>query len=72
MIEAGLAKEIKRARSRAEWENIRVVERPPLPKITVSRNTELLIKQGNQAIHLVIAEQTVNFNNINLLQYVNM
>ena len=31
-----LIKEVKRAR--AEWENIRMAERPPLPKISVNRN----------------------------------
>ena len=63
-----LVKEIKRAR--AEWENIRMAERPPLPKISVNRKAELLIKQANQAIQLVIAKETPNLNNINLLQYV--
>ena len=63
-----LVKEIKRAR--AEWENIRMAERPPLPKISVNRKAELLIKQANQAIQLVIAEEAPNLNNINLLQYV--
>ena len=48
-----LVKEIKRAR--AEWENIRMAERPPLPKISVNRKAELLVKQANQAIQLVIA-----------------
>ena len=63
-----LVNEIKRAR--AEWENIRMAERPPLPKISMNRKTELLIKQANQAIQLVIAEEVPNLNNINLLQYV--
>ena len=63
-----LAKEIKRAR--AEWENTSMTERPPLPKITVNRKAELLIKQTNQAIQLEIAEETPDLNNINLLQYV--
>ena len=63
-----LVKEIKRAR--AEWENVRMIERPPLPKISMNRKAELLIKQANQAIQLVIAKETPNLNNINLLQYV--
>ena len=63
-----LVNEIKRAR--AEWENIRMAERPPLPKISMNRKTELLIKQSNQAIQLIIAEEVPNLNNINLLQYV--
>ena len=42
----------------------------PLPKISMNRKTELLIKQANQAIQLVIAEEVPNLNNINLLQYV--
>ena len=63
-----LVNEIKRAR--AEWENIRMAERPLLPKISMNRKTELLIKQANQAIQLVIAEEVPNLNNINLLQYV--
>ena len=40
-----LVKEIKRAR--AEWENIRMAERPPLPNISENRKAELLIKQAN-------------------------
>ena len=36
----------------------------------MNRKTELLIKQANQAIQLVIAEEVPNLNNINLLQYV--
>lgn len=67
MIE-DLAKEIRRAR--AEWENTSITERPPLPKITVNRKADLLIKQANQAIQLEIAEETLDLNNINLLQYV--
>jgi len=63
-----LAKEIRRAR--AEWENTSMTERPPLPKITVSRKAELLIKQVNQAIRLEMAEETPDLNNSNLLQYV--
>ena len=63
-----LVKEIKKAR--AEWENIRMAERPPLHKISVNRKAELLIKQVNQAIQLVIAEEAPKLNNINLLQYV--
>ncbi|XP_068713133.1 M protein, serotype 5-like [Montipora capricornis] len=63
-----LVNEIKKAR--AEWENIRMAERPPLPKISMNRKTELLITQGNQAIQLIIAEEVLNLNNINLLQYV--
>ena len=63
-----LVKEIKKAR--AEWKNIRMAERPPLPKISVNRKAELLIKQANQAIQMVIAKETPNLNNINLLQYV--
>ena len=63
-----LVSEIKRAR--AEWENIRMAERPPLPKISMNKKTELLIKQANQAIQLIIAEEVPNLNNINLLQYV--
>ena len=47
-----------------------MAERPPLPKISMNRKTELLIKQANQAIQLVIAEEVPNLNNINLLQYV--
>lgn len=57
-----LVNEIKRAR--AEWENIRMAERPSPPKISVNR-TELLIKQANQAIQLVIAEEVPNLNNTN-------
>ena len=45
-----LLKETKRAR--AEWENIRMEERPFLPKVSVNRKVELLIKQANQAIRL--------------------
>ena len=63
-----LAKEIRRAR--AEWVNTNITERPPLPKITVNRKAELLIKQANQAIQLEIAEETPDLNHINLLQYV--
>ena len=63
-----LAKEIRRAR--AEWENTSITERPHLPKITVNRKAELLIKQANQAIQLEIAEETPDLKNINLLQYV--
>ena len=63
-----LVKEIKR--TRAEWENVRMAERPPLPKISMNRKAELLIKQANQAIQLVIAKETPNLNKINLLQYV--
>lgn len=63
-----LVDEIKRAR--VEWENIRMAERPPLPKISMNRKTELLIKQANQGIRLAIAEEVPNLNNINLLQYV--
>ena len=63
-----LAKEIRRAR--AEWENTSMTERPPLPKITVNRRAELLIKQADQAIQLEIAGETHDLNNINLLQYV--
>ena len=62
-----LVNEIKKAR--AEWENIRMAERAPLPKISMNRKTELLITQANQAIQLIIAE-VPNLNNINLLQYV--
>ena len=47
-----------------------MAERPLLPKISVNRKAELLIKQTNQAIQLVIAEEAPNLNNINLLQYV--
>ena len=47
-----------------------MTERPPLPKITVNRKADLLIKQANQAIHLEIAEETPDLNNINLIQYV--
>ena len=43
-----LAKETRRAR--AEWENTSVKERSALPKITVNRKAELLIKQTSQAI----------------------
>ena len=63
-----LVNEIKKAR--AEWENIRMAERPPLPKISMNRKTELLITQGNQAIQLIIADKVLNLNNINPLQYV--
>ena len=42
----------------------------PLTKISVNRKAELLIKQANRAIHLVIAEEVPNLNNINMLQYV--
>ena len=51
-----LAIEIRGAR--AEWENISMTGRPPLPKITVNRKAELLIKQANQALQLEIAEET--------------
>ena len=47
-----------------------MVERPPLPKISMNRKTELLIKQANQALQLAIAEEVPNLNHINLLQYV--
>ena len=47
-----------------------MTERSSLPKITVNRKAELLIKQTNQAIELEIAEETPDLNNINLLQYV--
>ena len=47
-----------------------MAERPPLPKISMKRKAELLIKQANQAIQLVIARETPNLNKINLLQYV--
>ena len=47
-----------------------MAERPPLPKISMNRKAELLIKQANQAIQLVIAKETPNLNKINLLQYV--
>ena len=63
-----LVNEIKKAR--AEWENIRMAERPPLPKISMNRKTELLITQGNQATQLIIAEEVLNLSNIDLLQYV--
>ena len=63
-----LVKEIKKVR--AEWENVSMSERPPLPKIVMSRKTKLLIKQANQAIQLVIVEETPSLNHINLLQYV--
>ena len=63
-----LVNEIKKAK--AEWENIRMTVRPPLPKIPMNRKTELLITQANQAIKLMIAEEVPNLNNINLLQYV--
>ena len=63
-----LVNEIKKVR--AEWENISMVERPPLPKISMNRKTELLITQANQAIQLIIAEEVPSLNNINLLQYV--
>ena len=36
----------------------------------MNRKAELLIKQANQAIQLVIAEEAPNLNNINLLQHV--
>ena len=65
---ADLAKEIRR--TRAEWENARMTERPNLPKITVNRKAKLLIKQTKQAIQLEIAEETPDLNNIHLLQYV--
>ena len=65
-----LVNEIKKAR--AEWGNIRMAERPPLPKTSMNRKTELLITQANQGIQLIIAdlEEVPNLNNINLLQYV--
>ena len=63
-----LIREIKKAR--AEWENVSVSERPPLPKITLTRKTKVLIKQANQAIQLVIVEQTLSLSHITLLQYV--
>ena len=45
-----LAKDIRSAR--AKWENTVMTDRPPLPRITVNRKVELLIKQTNQAIQL--------------------
>ena len=63
-----LVKEIKKVRT--EWENVSMSERPSLPKIAISRKTKLLIKQANQAIQLVIVEETPSLNHINLLQYV--
>lgn len=42
----------------AEWENIRMAERSLLPKISVNRKVELLIKQANQAIQLLIVTST--------------
>ena len=51
-----LVKKIERAR--VERENIKVAERPIIPKVSVNRKVELLIKQANQAIQLVIAEIT--------------
>ena len=45
-------------------------ERPPLPKIAMSKKAKLLIKQANQAIQLGIVEETLSLNHINLLQYV--
>ena len=36
----------------------------------MNRKAELLIKQANQAIQLVIAKEIPNLNKINLLQYV--
>ena len=68
ILQLVVAKESRRAR--AEWENTSMTKRPPLPKITVNRKPELLIKQANQAIQLLIAEEIPNLNNINLLQYV--
>lgn len=35
-----------------------MAERPLIPKVSVNRKVELLIKQANQAIQLVIAEIT--------------
>ena len=55
---------------RAEWENVSMSERPPLPKIAMSKKAKLLIKQANQAIQLGIVEETLSLNHINLLQYV--
>ena len=63
-----LIKEVKKANT--EWENIIMEEGPLLPKISVKRKVELSIKQANQAVWLVIAEEVPNLNNINLLQYV--
>ena len=36
-----LVREIKKAR--AEWENVSMSERPPLPKIALTRKTKMLI-----------------------------
>ena len=47
-----------------------MAERPPLPKTSMNRKSELFITQANQAIQLIIAEEVPNLNNINLLQYV--
>ena len=55
---------------RAEWENVSMSERPPLPKIALTGKTEVLVKQANQAIQLVIEEKTPSRSHINLLQYV--
>ena len=60
-----LAKEIWRAR--AEWENANKTETPSNSK---QKKKELLIRQGNQAIKLEIAEETPDLYNINLRQYV--
>ena len=44
--------------------------RPLLPKISLNRKVKLLIKKANQAIQQVIAEELLNLNNINVVQYV--
>ena len=47
-----------------------MAERSFLSKISVNSKAELLMKQPNQAIQVVKAEEALNLNNINLLQYV--
>ena len=63
-----LVREIEKAR--AEWENVSISERPPLPKIALTRKTKTLIKHANPAIQLVIVEKIPSLSHINLLQYV--
>ena len=63
-----LVREIEKAR--AKWENVSISERPPLPKIALTRKSKTLIKHANPAIQLVIVEKIPSLSHINLLQYV--
>ena len=64
----GLVRNVKRVR--AEWEDVRMSERTTLPKIALTRKAKVLVRQANQAIHLVIEEKTPSLSHINLLEYV--